>query len=88
MDGISKLTCMILLSNSIILWCIYGIIIGMYGNYLLDRFKLEERFPKIALIIKYRRKLSKYYLMSNFLMIIILCLINMIFGLSILPLYL
>ncbi len=86
LNGISKLACSMILSSSIILWCIFGIILNFYGNYLLDRFNLEERYPKIALFINYRRKVSKYYIMSNFLLIISMCLINVIFGISILSL--
>lgn len=61
-----------------------GIILNIYGDYLLNRFKLEERYPKLAKIIIYRKKLSKYYIISNSLFIFSLCLINMILGLSIL----
>lgn len=86
LSGISKLLFTVILSSSIILGCIFGIILNIYGNYLLERFNLEEKFPKIALIINYRRKLSKYYLISNFLIIIIMCLINLILSISILSL--
>nr|UZS77742.1 hypothetical protein [Lentinula edodes]UZS77792.1 hypothetical protein [Lentinula edodes]UZS77842.1 hypothetical protein [Lentinula edodes]UZS77892.1 hypothetical protein [Lentinula edodes]UZS77942.1 hypothetical protein [Lentinula edodes] len=86
LSGISKLACTMLFSSSIILWCIFGILLNLYGNYLLDRFNLEERYPKIALFINYRRKLSKYYIMSNFLVIISMCLINVLLGISILSL--
>lgn len=84
LSGISKLVCTMIFSSSIILWCLFGIILNLYGNYLLDRFKLEEKYPKIALFINYRRKLSKYYIISNFLLIISMCLINVILGISIL----
>jgi len=86
LSGMSKLLLTIILSSSIILGCIFSIILNIYGNYLLDRFNLEEKFPKIALFINYRRKLSKYYLISNFLIIIIMCLINLILSISILSL--
>jgi len=86
LDGISKLAFVITFSSSIILWCLLGIILNFYGGYLLNRFKLEERYPKLATIIKYRQKLSKYYIFSNFLLIISVCLINIILGLSILSL--
>jgi hypothetical protein len=86
LSGLNKLVCTMLLSNYLILWCIYSILIGIYGEYLLNRFKLEERFPKIAFIIKYRKRVQKYYMITNFLMIIIICLINMVFGLSVLSL--
>jgi hypothetical protein len=60
--------------------------LNLYGNYLLERFNLEERYPKIATFINYRRKLSKYYIISNFLVVMSVCLINVILGLSILSL--
>ncbi len=86
LDGISKLAFSLAFNSSVILGCLFSIILNLYGNYLLDRFKLEERFPKIARIINYRRKLSKYYIISNFLLIISMCLINIIFGVAILSL--
>ena len=88
LSGIPKLVCIMLLSNYLILWCILGIITGFYGNYLLERFNLEDRFPKLAFFIKYRKKISKYYILSNFLMIILICLMNLIFGISIIGVYL
>lgn len=33
----------IVLSNYFILYCTLGLIISLYGNSLLDRFKLEEK---------------------------------------------
>ena len=45
LSGIYKLTYAIIFSSSIILWCIFGIMLNMYGNYILDRFNLENRYP-------------------------------------------
>lgn len=83
LDGISKLAFVITFSSSIILWCLLGIMLNIYGGYLLNRFNLEERYPKLATIIKYRQKLSRYYILSNFLIIISVCLVNITLGLSI-----
>ena len=88
MSGILKVAVTMVLSSSMIIWCLVGIILNLYGNYLLDRFNLEKRYPKIALIINYRRKLSKYYLISNFFFIISACLVNILLGLSIFYLHL
>jgi len=85
-NGITQLTYTLLLSNSLILSCVFGMIIYLYGNYLLERFKIEENYPKLAILIKYRRKLSKYYIVSNLLVIILVCLTNILLGLSILSL--
>lgn len=59
-------------SSYIVLGSIYGIILGMSGNYLLGRFNLKKILPKLALNIKYkiklknRRRVSKYYIYYNF----------------------
>ena len=86
LSGLSKLLCTVLLTSSLILWSLFSIILTLYGNYLLDRFKLEKKYPKIAIFINYRKNLSKYYLIINFIYIIILCLINIILSISILSL--
>ncbi len=62
-DGLTKLDCVMMLSSYIILTCIFGIAINLYGNYLLNRFKLEEKYPKLAIFIKYRKTVSKYYIL-------------------------
>jgi hypothetical protein len=61
-DGITKLAFVMVLTSSLILWCVVSIILNRYSEYLLDRFKIESKYPKIAIFIKYRRKLSTYYL--------------------------
>jgi hypothetical protein len=71
-------------SNYMILSSLFGLTINLYGNYILDRFKLENRFPRIAFIIKYRKKTSKYYVVINIILIATLCLINIMFGFSLL----
>jgi hypothetical protein len=86
-DGITKLVFVMLLSNSLILWCVVSIILNKYSNYLLDRFNLETKFPRIAIFIKLRKKMSVYYMWSNFLIIILVCLTDIILGLSILSLF-
>jgi hypothetical protein len=55
------------MTSSFILWCIFGILINRYGKYIVSRFKLEEKYPKIAKIITYRKKLSRYYIVTIFL---------------------
>jgi hypothetical protein len=61
-DAISKVASVILLTNSLILWCVLSIILNKYGDYLMDRFNLETRYPRFAILIRYRKKLTKYYL--------------------------
>lgn len=87
LDGISKLAFILTFSSSMISWSLIGILFNLYGDYLLNRFKLEERFPKLAKIIIYRKKLTKYYIISNSLFIFSLCLMNIFLGLFVLSLY-
>lgn len=84
LNGITKIVVTMMLSSYLILTSIIGLGANLYGDYLLDRFNLEEKYPKIAIFIKYRKKLSKYYILSNILFIILTCLSNIIFGLVIL----
>ena len=86
MDGITKVVITMMFSSYFILSCILGLALNLYGNILLDKFQLETRYPKLAFIIKYRRKVSQYYIISNIIFIILVCLTNLIFGISVLSL--
>ena len=71
-------------SSYFTLSCILGIAINLYGNYLLERYKLEEKYPRVAVFIKYRRKATKYYIISNIIFIILTCIMNIFYGITIL----
>lgn len=60
-----------LLAAIFILFCVFSIIIVIYGEFLLNYFKLEEKYPKLGRIIKLRRIFQQYYLFINFIFIII-----------------
>lgn len=70
------------LSNLLLSFTILLSLISMmaifYGDILINNFKIEERFPKIARFIQLRRKLQKYYFGANILLIIY-CLTLMFF---------
>jgi hypothetical protein len=48
MDGISQLAFAMIIQSSVILSCVFTLIFNIYGGYILDRFQLETRYPKIA----------------------------------------
>jgi hypothetical protein len=79
-DALTKIVCVYMFGSYCIITFIISIAINLYGNYLLDRFKLEERYPKIAIFINIRKKVSKYYILSNIISIILISLANIIFG--------
>ena len=54
-----------------ILTCIISILSAVFGNYLIDRFSLEQKFPKLSRIIQLRVKLQRYYVIINSVLIIL-----------------
>jgi hypothetical protein len=50
--------------------CLITILVAFYGNFLIDKFSLEEKYPKLSVIIKLRRKFQHYYIITNSLIII------------------
>ena len=79
-----KLAVSLLLSKTIILSALLGIIFNYYGDFLLNRFKIESRFPKLASIIKLRRTFSRYYFFIDCSLILGVILLEMVFSLFIL----
>jgi hypothetical protein len=51
-----------LLFNYLILSNTISIILILYGDYLILRFDLENKYPKLAKLIQFRRKFQEYYL--------------------------
>ena len=60
-----------LLLNSLVLNYTISIILILYGEYLIKRFNLEDRYPRLAKFIKLRRTLQNYYLKICFVWIFI-----------------
>jgi hypothetical protein len=83
-DTMSKLAVSLLLSNSLLFSALSSIFFVLYGDYLINRFQLEVKFPKLAKIIKLRRKFQRYYLIFDSLIIIGVILMHVIFSLAIL----
>jgi len=59
-----------LLSN-IILSNILSIVFILFGDHLIIKYNLEEKYPKLAKWIQLRRRLQRYYLMMSIGLIII-----------------
>ena len=81
---IEKISLCFLLLNQIILSSIISIFFLIYGDYLIKKFNLETRYPKLAKLIQYRRKFSNYYMYLNISLIIGVFLVENIFLISIL----
>ena len=55
----------------IILFSLCSIISIFYGEFLIQKFSLEIKFPKLAKFIQLRRKFQQFYLLINTLIIFI-----------------
>jgi hypothetical protein len=84
MNTISKLAISLLITKSILLSSLISIIFVLYGDYLIKKYELESRFPKLERIIKLRRAFQKYYLIFDGLIIFTIILMEVIFCISIL----
>jgi len=56
-------------SSLFILSCVFSIFSAYLGNQLIERFKLENKFPKLSKFIKLRVKFQEYYILTNLLII-------------------
>jgi hypothetical protein len=54
-----------------ILMSLVSIIFIFYGDFLIKYFNLEEKFPKLARFIQFRRKFQQYYFAVNICFIIL-----------------
>jgi len=54
-----------------ILTCIISILFAISGNYLIDKFSLEKKLPKLSKIIQLRIKFQCYYVFINSVFIIL-----------------
>lgn len=58
--------------------CIITILFSISGNYLINKFSLEQKLPKLSKIIQLRVKFQNYYVFINSVFIII-AIISLIF---------
>jgi len=84
LDIIGRLAVSLLLLNSALFSAAVSLIFIFYGDYLLNRFNIELRFPKLAKIIKLRKQFQKYYLISNFGVIFVVTIVEIIFSIAVL----
>jgi hypothetical protein len=58
-----------------------SIIMIFYGNFFINYFQLEKRYPKLAKLINLRLKLQQFYLLSNIFLISVVLIIMFVFNL-------
>ena len=58
-------------SSILILTCLITIIFAFYGNFIISKFSLGKKYPKLAKIIKVRYTLQHTYIFFNTSIIIV-----------------
>ena len=82
--GIQKLAVGLILGKSVILSALISIIFIFYGNILIDKYDLVNKYPKLAKIIELRRKYQKYYFNFSCLLIFLIVINELLVGFSLL----
>jgi hypothetical protein len=65
-------------SSIFIITCVLSILFAISGNYLINKFSLEQKFPKLKTIIELRVKFQNYYVIINSIFIL-LAVLSLIF---------
>jgi len=82
--GVQKLAFTIILGKSILLSALVSIIFIFYGNILIEKYDLVNRYPKLAKFIELRKKYQKYYFIYYCLLVFFVILVETILGIAIL----
>lgn len=71
-----------IICSSFLLSLLFSFLIGKYGNYLIARFNLEVKYPKLVRIFKFRLQLQKYYFTYLTILAILTLLSNIILNIN------
>jgi hypothetical protein len=86
LNKLQQLCVSLLILNGVIFACVVNICLSLFGEYLINRFSLETRFPKLSKLIILRKKFQRYYLKFNLLVIILVVLTEMLFSIAVISL--
>jgi len=54
-----------------ILGCLISMLFAFYGNFMIEKLSLEQKYPKLSGIIKLRIKFQHFYIITNSIFIVI-----------------
>jgi len=84
LNGIKKLAVSMILGKSVIFSALISIIFIFYGNVLIEKYEIENKYPKLAKLIQLRRKFQKYYFNYYCYLIISIIIYEVAFALAVL----
>lgn len=83
LNSVKKLAISILFFNYTIISAATSILFIFYGDYLLNKYDIENKYPRIGKIIQLRKRFQIYYLILSFVTIGSASIIQIIFSLLI-----
>ena len=84
LDVFKQLAVSLLLGDSVIISNLISITFIFFGDFLIKKFDLENKYPSLSNIIKLRRKFQRYYLIINIGLILFIVLVQIIFSVAVL----
>jgi hypothetical protein len=84
LNGIKKIAVSLIISKSVVFSALTSIIFIFYGNILIEKYDLINRYPKLAKIIQLRQKFQKYYFNYYCFLILLVVITEVAFALAIL----
>jgi len=84
LNGVKKIAVSLILGKSVIFSALLSIIFIFYGDILIKKYDLENKYPKLANIIQLRREFQKIYFKYNCFLIFIVVITEVTFGIAIL----
>lgn len=73
-----------LILSSVIFYSLVQIMLTFFSNYIIEKFQLENRYPKSGKLLKLRNTLKNYYIKLNIFYIVISYLLILYLDISIL----
>lgn len=82
--GLQKLAISIIIGKGLLISALSSIISIYYGDFLIEKFELVKKFPRLAKFIMLRKKYQKYTLYFNLLLIVLVVTTEILVGLTLL----
>ena len=83
-DIFYRIAIFMLIFKAIIISSTISIVFVLYGDFLIVKYDIEKRFPKLAKIIQIRRRLQRYYLILSISWILLASFTEILFCISVL----
>jgi len=84
LNGIKKLAVSLIISKSVVFSALTSIIFIFYGNILIEKYDLVNRYPKLSKFIQLRQKFQKYYFNYYCGLILLVIITEVAFALAVL----